>query len=459
MSRRRRTGFLWLAALIGLCLPGRGLGQAPGGPPVELTLSAAVATALRENPAIGAAQSQVDIALERTRQARAGALPRLGLSESFQRTNNPPAVFSGKLGQEQFGLSDFEVDRLNHPNAISNFATNLTATWPLYDGGRTWHGWRQALQGREAAAFYLAQTRQTVIARTTAAYMEALLARENLDVMDRALATARAHLAAAATRHAAGLTVKSDLLQAEVHLADLEQQRLAADSRVAVSQAALADVMGVPLDRRFTLAAELNAGAQPEGPVDQWVATALDRRPDLRELAAREVMAREEVGKARAAHLPSLDLVGNYQVNTEDFESSGDNYSLGAVMSVNLFDGLATSARVAEAKATLRRIQALRRQAQSRVTLETRQAHALARSAFQRIAVTCQAVAQAEEAMRIVGNRYANGLLTIVELLGAETALLRARTLYTQSLHDKAVAEVNLRLAAGVLEEGSEGLE
>jgi TolC family type I secretion outer membrane protein len=425
----------------------------------ELSLPAAVATALRENPEIEAARSQEEIAAQRTRQARAGALPRLGLSESFQRTNNPAAVFAHKLGQERFGLSDFAIDRLNHPNAVSNFATHLTATWPLYDGGRTWHGWRQAREGREAAALGLTRTRQTVIARTTAAYTAALMARESLAVVERAMAAARAHLAAAATRHAAGLAVKSDWLQAQVRLADLEQQSLAAESGIAVAQAALCDAMGVPLGRRFSLAAELAAGPQPEGPVEQWVAIALNRRPDLRELAAREAMAREEVGKARAAHLPSLALVGDYQVNTGDFESSGDNYSLGAVVSVTLFAGLGPSAQVAEAEAAVRQFQALRRQAESRVTLEARRAHALAQSAFQRIAVTRQAVAQAEEAVRIVGNRYENGLLTIVELLGAAAALQQARTLHTQSLHDTALAEVNLRLAAGVLEEGPGGLE
>lgn len=459
MKRLRWTAWFWVALLLGPCLPDRGCGQSTGEPLPELTLSEAIATALRESPDIAAARSRGEIAAQRTHQARAGALPRLNLSESFQRTNNPPAVFANKLGQEQFGVSDFEIERLNRPDAVNNFATNLTASWPLYDGGRTWHKWRQALQGREAAALELAQTRQTVIARTTAAYAAALLARESLAVVDRSLAAARAHSAVAASRQTAGLAVKSDLLQAEVRLADLAQQRLAAESRIAIAHAGLCDVMGVPLDRRFELSAELLAGPEPEGPVDRWVATALDRRPGLKELAAREAMAREEVGKARAAHLPSLELVGNYQVNTEDFESSGDNFSLGAVVSVTLFAGLGPSAQVAEAEAALRQFQALRRQARSRVALEACRAHAEARSAFQRILVTRQAVAQAEEAVRIVGNRYANGLLTIVELLGAEAALQQAHTLHTQSLHDAAVAEVSLRFAAGVLDEGLEGTD
>lgn len=69
-------------------------------------------------------------------------------------------------------------------------------------------------------------------------------------------------------------------------------------------------------------------------------------------------MVREEIGKAQADHLPRLDLVGNYQIHTEEFDGSADNYSVGAVVSLNLFSGGASSAKVAEAQAARRQVQA-----------------------------------------------------------------------------------------------------
>jgi len=90
---------------------------------------------------------------------------------------------------------------------------------------------------------------------------------------------------------------------------------------------------------------------------------------------------------------------------------------------------------------------------QSQVALEVRQTYAQAISAFQRIGVTRQTVMQAEESLRIVTNRYATGLLTIVDLLTAETTLQQARTTYAQALHDYLVGKTNLRLAAGVLDQ------
>jgi outer membrane protein TolC len=82
-----------------------------------------------------------------------------------------------------------------------------------------------------------------------------------------------------------------------------------------------------------------------------------------------------------------------------------------------------------------------------------RQAYSQTASAFQRVAVARQASAQAEEALRIVANRYSGGLLTIVDLLTAEAVLQQARTAQVRALHDYTVGKTHLRLAAGVLEE------
>lgn len=451
MPRRRFAVFV---VVMGLLLSQR---QVSGGElssyPSALSLAQAVEIALRENPSLSAAQSQVEISEQRIVQGRAGFLPRLNVSEGFQRSNNPPQVFSTKLNQENFTPQDFAIDRLNQPNAANDFATNVTATWPLFDGGQAWHGWQQAKLGREAAERALERTRQQVIARTTAAYAGVLLSREKLAVVEAAMAAARAHLSTAETRYGSGLSVKSDLLQAQVRLADLEQQQLQAQSEVEVARSALNAAMGVPDAARFEPSDRLAADGKMEETLESWLAVARERRLELKELDLREAMAQEEIGKARAGHLPNLNLIGNYQVHTEDFEESADSYSVGAVLSLDVFSGLAPSAKLSEARAALRQTQALRRQMESQVLLEVRQAYTQTASAAQRIAVAWRAVAQADEALRIVANRYDAGLFTIVDLLTAEAALQQARTAQARARHDYTVGRTYLRLAAGALDE------
>lgn len=420
--------------------------------PSALSLQQAVQIALGENPVLAAAKSQVEIAEQRVIQGRSGFLPRLNVSEGLQRTNNPTQVFSNKLNQENFTESDFAINRLNQPNAINDFATNFTASWPIYDGGRSWHGWQQAKIGKDASAYALERSRQQVIARTTAAYAGVLLAVENLAVVEAALKTAGANLSIASNRYGSGMAVKSDLLQAQVRQSDLEQQKLMAESQIEVGRSILNAAMGVPDQLRFELTDRLETPLSLDGTIESWLSISQDRRLDLKELNAREAMAKEEIEKAKAAYLPSLDLIGNYQIHTEDFDGSADNYSVGAVVSLNIFSGLETSAKVSEAQAAFRQVQALRRQMQSQVALEVRQTYVQAASAFQRISVARQMMVQAEESLRIVANRYATGLLTIVDMLTAETTLQQARTTFAQTLHDYSVGKTNLRLAAGVLD-------
>jgi outer membrane protein len=86
------------------------------------------------------------------------------------------------------------------------------------------------------------------------------------------------------------------------------------------------------------------------------------------------------------------------------------------------------------------------------VGVQARESFLRAQSAWQRIQVAKTAVDQAEEGLRIVRNRYNNGLLTIVSLLDAETAYQQARTNHFKALHDYKVARIELALAAGTID-------
>lgn len=418
-----------------------------------LSLSDAVRLSLTRNPAILEARAQLDIAAERIVQARAGFMPQIDTSGVYNRTNNPAQGFAAKLNQGVFSQSDFDVDRLNNPDPVDNYTGRVTAVWPLYDSGQTWHGVQQAELERQAADLEMTRVRQHVIARTVIAYVGVLTAQENLAVVRQTLETARAHEKMVVSRFDSGFVVKSDLLRARVHISDLEQQELQAASAVEIARAELNDAAGVAIESEFELTDQLDSGVEIADPLAHWIETALDRRTDLKQLEIRQSVAGEEIKKSRAAHLPSLNLTGDYEVNTGDFEEGGDNYSVGAVVTFNLFSGNRTSAKVREARAAERQAAAVRRGLEQRIRVETRQAYLQAENAWRRIQVARAAVIQAEEALRIVGNRYAGGLLTIVDLLNAELALQRARSNQLQAVHDYKVAGAKLMLAAGSLDE------
>jgi outer membrane protein len=249
-----------------------------------LSLHEAIETAVHNHPIISAAQSRVEAADARITRAGSGFLPQLNFREYASRTDNPMWAFGTKLNQGMITQKDFDPDRLNNPDAINNFASTFSATWPIFDSGQTLYGWRQSLLNQKASEQMLQRTRQEVICQTIVSYVGLLLAQENLTVVQQTLETAHADLKMVQSRYAGGFVVKSDLLQAQVHIADLEQQHLEADSQVEVARADLNAAMGLPIDRRFTLISVLAAGDEINGSMEQWEDTALLQRADLKQL-------------------------------------------------------------------------------------------------------------------------------------------------------------------------------
>ena len=120
-------------------------------------------------------------------------------------------------------------------------------------------------------------------------------------------------------------------------------------------------------------------------------------------------------------------------------------------MRLNLFSGNGITSRTDEALASLKQVQSIKRAMDLGVRVETQKAFLEAQSAWERIGVSQTAVTQAGEGLRIVNNRYKNGLLAIVSLLDSEVALQQARTRHFQAMHDYKVARIKLALAAGTI--------
>jgi outer membrane protein TolC len=406
---------------------------------------------VEQNPEIKAARFHMDAVKSNSIKAQSGFFPQVNFSQSFNRTTNPMWAFGTKLNQSVITQADFDPQRLNDPDAINNFASTFALSWSIYEGGRTKLGWEQAKQNLSIASLTLERTRQNVIAQTAAAYVGLVLAQKNIMVIKQALDTATANLKMIQSRYDSGFVVKSDLLRAKVRIADLEQQYLLAKSRFKIGEAMLNASMGSGDANPLNPVTPLTIGSEINETIDNWINIALSKRPEMENLRLEEEIAKKEVKKSRAGHYPDVNLIGNYEINSEDFSDSADNYTLGAVVRVNIFSGNRISEETKTAKSMLSRVQEMQKSMELGIKVQTREAFLKAQSARERIQVVKISVDQAEESLRIVKNRYNNGLLTIVGLLDAEVARQQAHTNYFKALHDYKVARIALALASGTI--------
>jgi outer membrane protein len=451
----RLSGAAWLSVLVVALLasvPTLAQTTTPGASPSRLTLPEAVRIALEKNPSVQAADEYSRAVAQGITVSRAARYPRVDFSEGFMRGNNPVYVFGSLLTQRQFAAANFDLGLLNVPPPLDNFRTQFSASMPLYDFGRTSRRIRDAkldAQGVEHAAH---RTRQEIIFGVVRAYFNELLAKEDVGVAQTSVEQTQADLARAQSREEQGLVVHSDVLSAEVQLARSKETLLRAQNAVDVAQAALNVAMGLPEDAPTAASGHLNEITFDVGTLAERQTRALDLRPDYRQAEIGAERARNGSGMARAEFLPKLDLFSSWETDNQTFAArGGNNWAMGATLSFNIFDGGANRARLAQSKAFERRAEALKSQMASAVRLQVREAYLNLETARQSVDVSRGAVAQSEESLRILQNRYEAGLATITDLLRAESDRARTHQDYLNAIFDYRMSDAALELATGEL--------
>lgn len=417
----------------------------------RITLDQAIDMAIKNNPGLKVADAQVDVADAGVLRSASGFLPKVTVSETWSRTDNPMMVLGTKLNQQIATPMDFNPSVINNPDPITNYNSRVVVTQPIFNGGKEYIGRTQAKLAREASLQDRERTRQETAYNVIKAYYGLLLAKEYYKVAAKSLETSQANVKLAEARYKAGAVLLSDLLRAKVQLAEVKDMLTRSESGVKLAAAGLNFAMGVPQGDDYEIVGTLEAQDFSTN-VNAVITETEAKRPDLLALGLNRRNAEKAVSKARTDYLPSLNLMGQADWNSDRI--AGDNGGSWAVMAVlqwNIFDGLVTSANVKEALAMSSRIKFLEEQTRSAAQLQARQAYYAVTASLERIAATASSVQEAEEGLRIVQKRYETGMTPFVDVLGAESALIRARTNALQALYDNNIALAELKLAKGTL--------
>jgi Outer membrane protein len=416
-----------------------------------LTIAQAVDSALQKNPTLKAADYIVEASKAKIGGARSGLLPRIDLYEGFTRTNNPMMVVGSKLNQEAFSSKDYALTQLNNPSPINNFNTQFIVTQPIFDQGKTWVGIRQAKIGSQATQEERMRVKQEVIFEVIKTYSQAIRSQEDLTLAQRTEAMAAAHVKLAEDLFQTGQAVKSDVLSAQVRLSEVKEMVIQARNGVKIAHAALNKVMGINQNDDFEIQGEL-ACIREEYDLNNLIAEALEKRPDLLAMNNYVKNGREGVRMAKTNYLPAFHLMAHYDFNDRNdaWGSEGESWTVGGIFQFNFFDGLSSTYKVKETSAVLNQLTSKLEELMSSVELEVREAFYQMEEADERVKVVNEAMTHAEESLRIVEDRYKVGLSRMVEVLDNEVALTKAKRNHLYALCDLKVACAQLDLARGV---------
>lgn len=423
-------------------------------PPVMaagIDLRQCIELALTDNPEIAIQQARIDQAEAGRRQAEAAYLPRVTVSVSATRTDDPLGAFGLKLGQGEVDPAiDFGAAELNNPDPVNNLNTRIEVSAPVYTGGRLEAQAGQAQALSRAARLGDQAARQLLIRQVAAAYQGIHSARAYLQVAEESTRAAEETLRVTEHLLRQGVAVKSDLLSARVHLEDARLGVHEARRREAGAMDRLKLLLGRSLGEPMEIGPPASI-TLPDGDEAGLMARALESHPTLRALQEQTQAARAQVAAARAGRKPQVNVLARQDWNDDNIGLAASSYTLAGMLSWQAFDGGSTDAGVARAQAGLAEAEARRRQAEAGILLELREARRLALEAETRLAARTAAVVDAEEARRLTRLRYENGVTTLVDMLASQASLDRALADQLAARHQLDISRLELRRATGLL--------
>ncbi len=405
-----------------------------------LTLSQAYQAALEQDAVIRTARAAADSRRERLPQALSQLLP--NLSATATRNNNHLVSTSPGL-----------AGPVTNEERYTSNSRALTLRQPIFRPYQIADYQQAKAQVADANAVLDKET-QNVAVRVSGAYLEALLAQDQLALVAAQKSAYTTQVDAAKKRFAGGAGVRTDIDEAQARLDMALAQELEAAQNLEYTRRQLQVMVNVPVTRLASLDADkLQLTGPTPGRLEDWTERTEQTSPELRSLRAQREAARREVDKARAGHLPTLDAIAQWSVSDSDnvtrINSRYDTKSVGLQLNVPLFAGGYVNSQTRQAVAELERseqsLEATRRDLGLRVEKEFRGIT----EGVLRIRALEQAVRSSE--IMVVSNRrsFEGGNRTLVDILNAEQQRVSALRDLAQARYLYMVSRIRLRALAG----------
>lgn len=457
-AARRAT---WLAILL--------LGTGNAAARAE-NLAEAWRIVLSGNPQLQAQRLNAGAAGVNLAAAQRGYLPRGSATALDVQFLSPPPRFGltpgGTAGQGigTFGTSVFPFFSQNN---LPFVVTSLNQ--PVYAGGRVRRQVDAAgaqLSQQQAGRVRTALDLKLAVAE---AYIGVLQSKRNLEVAKSDVTRLESFLSDVRNRQRVGMATRNEQLSAEVSLANARLREIQTRNAQSIARATYNRYMLRPLEALVQIddlgpppsAARFMAADPTRAPVaavtveeQELVALteqAMRIRPELAQLSgrARELIAQAQV--TRATTKPTVNVGINYIYAGFNTLNNRDIWAATAVGTWNFYDG-GTARRQAQAQE--QQSQAAMRQRADQaaaIALEVRTRWLNLTEARERIEVSRVAVAQADENVNVVQDRYRQQLSTYTEVLDAEAQRVQAYANFHNATYDAALAWFRLHRAVGDL--------
>ncbi|WP_458627000.1 TolC family protein [Winogradskyella sp. PC D3.3] len=406
---------------------------------VSITKTEVLSRVSENNTSIKISEEEFKQAKADFRQTNAVFLPNITASHTAIATTNPLMAFGSKLNQEILTQNDFNPALLNDPSQIENYATKFEIQQPLinFDG---MYQRKAAKSKMEAMSLKTERTQEYLAFEVEKAYMQLQLAYKAVDVLEKALEAANANKKLADNSFKQGYLQRSDVLNVEVRVTEVQNQLQSAKSNVQNASNYLSFLMNDETYVIYTPTDELTVST-----IAMEDKSISENRSDIKamELASK---AYEAMNKAdKMAFLPRLNAFGSYELYDDQiFQADASGYLFGAQLSWDIFQGSKRFGKAQKSKSEFEKSKLEYKQYVSQSNLELNKAKRALLDAENKLKLTALALEQSKESLRIRTNRFKEGLEKTSDLLMADTQFAQKQLEYYQTIFEYNYAQAYL---------------
>lgn len=420
-----------------------------------ITLEQALQLSLKNNKEIEEARIQVERAEAELKQQKADLYPNLDLTSGLSYGNNlfldsdieqridqdvedtldqaraqNPNLTEAQLGQiEEQARQDIEDSFTNANSASFNFQGGLGINYEIYNGGRRGASIRAAEKQLRSTELDLERIVEEARFETARDYFNLQNGDAQVEIQQAAVNDASQTLKDAQLLQKAGLGTKFEVLQAQVELAQAEQQLTTAIANQNIARRQLAETLSVSHSTDLATADKISEAGIWKLKLPETIVQAFKNRAELEQSLLQREISQEQRTIALSQTRPNLSASANYNLQ-DDFEDDfdiTDQYQLGLNLQWRLFDGGAARAGAEQADRDREIAETQFANLRNQIRFAVEQAFYQLKSNQNNIITTTKEVELATESLRLARLRFQSGVGTQTDVIDAQTALTRAR--------------------------------
>jgi OMF family outer membrane factor len=260
-------------------------------------------------------------------------------------------------------------------------------------------------------------------------YYNAQQAEIQVRIAQAAVNNAQVSLRDTAAQERAGLGTRFDVLQAQVTLANAQQNLTQARNLQITSRQQLAQRLSFNDQAELTLADPVAAAGTWTLNLEQSIVLALSNRVELAQFIARRTIAIQNRRIALSSLGPRLTAFANLNAFDRFFDDASlqYGYSLGMQVSFSLYDGGSARASAAQQTENIAIAETNFANNKNQIRLQVEEAYISLQSNLQNIQTSKSGVDQATEALRLARLRFQAGVGTQSDVTSAEADLTQAQ--------------------------------